>query len=771
VSVPGGVRNEDDIPRGTSGTVFVSDPTAEAERFAQALRAAGYTVVDVPLSMLVARVAVQHPRVILVDSDSDGALEVVSRMRELPDADGIDVVFVARPGGVIATNEDALAHEGSGFFERPVDVAALVRKVEVLTGGARPSEPPRRQSERPPPTVSTGGKRPSVPPSLPPASMRGPQVTAVTAESRPPTTTSTSASPRPARAPSDPPGSAAPPSARRVMGIAPPVSPELQQLLSDAEQRANVAAEVEVIVPSPEEEIEAVLPAELLASLDEPMDEDEEDDDVAPAPPRSSVAGAGSREGTHDGGGPRTTGASGTGIGATPATPATGGSGLKHTTGESVITPPPVQTGVGTHSGSTGDGSSTTGGGETHAKSAAATAGVSQAAAPSIAPPDAGWSPAEPSVLIAPSRPPPAPIESLIPQALVDAAMPAVITPGDAMRSVGRSIAMRTTGSLCFVGADGERRVVIVEGDIVTAASTAEDESLLAFLGVRGELPRETVRRLASKFPPFGRHAGAALVARGYLRQDTMWTTLRAHAEWVLARIVNLQVGRLLLEPQAPGRLATEPPVFGGASGAAVFVEVLRRIVPPAEAIERLGGTSSRIGEGPAAVLLGECALDAATTAHVRGAIGRPVRDVLAAVPEGDLATVLYALSQLGVIEVLRSVGGADSVEGENGAAEVAALDAEAVRERVRARLQLVDDGDYFAVLGVARDATGYEVKRAFLELRRAFDPSRILTPEIADLIDDVRKIVVVLEEAYEILKEPARRERYRRAIEAVPEG
>ena len=96
--------------------------------------------------------------------------------------------------------------------------------------------------------------------------------------------------------------------------------------------------------------------------------------------------------------------------------------------------------------------------------------------------------------------------------------------------------------------------------------------------------------------------------------------------------------------------------------------------------------------------------------------------------------------------------------------------DAEAIRERVRARAQLVDDGDYFAVLGVARDATGYEVRRAFLELRRAFDPSRMLTPDVADLAPEVRKITVVLEEAYEILKDTARRDRYRRAIEAVPD-
>jgi len=82
-----------------------------------------------------------------------------------------------------------------------------------------------------------------------------------------------------------------------------------------------------------------------------------------------------------------------------------------------------------------------------------------------------------------------------------------------------------------------------------------------------------------------------------------------------------------------------------------------------------------------------------------------------------------------------------------------------------------VDDGDYFAVLGVAHDATGYEVRRAFLELRRAFDPSRMLTPEVADLTADIRKITLVLEEAYEILKDTAKRDRYRRAIEALPEG
>ena len=62
-------------------------------------------------------------------------------------------------------------------------------------------------------------------------------------------------------------------------------------------------------------------------------------------------------------------------------------------------------------------------------------------------------------------------------------------------------------------------------------------------------------------------------------------------------------------------------------------------------------------------------------------------------------------------------------------------------------------------------------MRRAFLELRRAFDPSRLPTSDVSDLVEDMRKIASVLEEAYEILKDTARRERYRRAIEAVPDS
>jgi hypothetical protein len=761
-------------------TVFVSDPTAEAERAAQALRVGGYGVVDVPLSMLVARVAVQLPRVILIDADADGALDAVSRMRELPDADDIDVLFLARPGGAVASPEEALAHGGSGLFVRPVDVPSLVRKVEALAGT------PRTPSGNPVPLgygsyVPLAG-HPSDVPSLPPASMRALPYTPATPVPPPPGRMSSM------RSPSEPPG---PPSlvpARRPAVLAPPVSSELQQLLAEAEMRVQVRPESGSQPPTPEDEIEAVLPAELLASLDEPMEGDDDDDDLPPAAmsvgarpaPASQSGGRDRPERTNDGGAPRTTGAT-TGGGLTPS--------VKRRTEER-----PVGTGVaghtqaGTQTGPTGGGISTTGGSEPRldlprSPSDAGTPLQPEARTPfpegltpmpaDVMTPLPRWSTsgpepgtASPAAKLPPVEPVPAqgsPAES---------ALPSVLGAGDAMAALARAIAGRMGGSLCFVDGPIERRVVLREGDIGTAASSAEEESLLAFLGTRGELPKETVRRLSSKFPPFGRLAGAALVARGYLGQDQMWPALRAHAEWVLGRILQMQTGRLVHEGRPPGRLAGEPSVFGGSPGAAVFVELVRRIVSPADAVERLGGLGARLGDGRALALLPECALSQDAMDRMRGVAGATLREVLEDAPEReqqDLATVVFALGQLEVLEVLPSIAGGSDVDDAD--TDDAAIDAEALRERVRARSQLVDDGDYFAVLGVSRDATGYEVRRAFLELRRAFDPTRVLTPEIADLAGDVRKITVVLEEAYEILKDSTRRDRYRRAIEAVPEG
>jgi hypothetical protein len=764
---------------GRSPIVFISDASAETERIGDTLRGAGYVLADVPIANLSSRVGAQRPNVVLLDVDADGVLEELAKLRKLPGSAAIDFVYLGSGDGIVKNAEDALSNDGSAFFLRPVDVGSLVRKIEALTGGpiarpeARPSTPPPSL----PPSrglvspsmreIPPSSDRPSAP-SLPAPGLRTPG---------PPLPMSTTSLADLVDAP-------------RSFASFGTVSHELQQLLADAELRAEVLSTSEMALPSPEEEIEAVLPADVLASLDEPLDGDDDED----------AGGDGGRTGPGHGHERDGTGAhaKGTTSGGSRQ-PTTGSGGRSPGTGSqthdrrlSSDTPPRSITGgggIGTtppRLRATDEGAREVAPRSDHPREVTrAESGRRSEESPpprsrsedspaprsrsedSPAPRPSSWHP-PPSIASAPPSVDPVRGPSVQPAA--NNAAVVLLAPVDARRFFAEAVARRASGALCFESEGVVRRIVIRDGDLVAAASGGERESLVHFLAARGELSREEAPRLAAKIPPYGRHAGAALVAHGWLRQDQLWVVLRAHAEWIASAILQLARGSAQLEPDPPGRLRGEPSVFGAATGAEIFVELVRRAVPSEDALERLGGEATRITDGPNQGLLAECNLSPQDLELLHRARGGTVADLLARASDGEILAVLHALALLGVIEPVAApdFGRRDSRDRTD--PEVAALDDDAIRARVRARLELVEEGDYFSVLGVTRDATGYEVRRAFIELRRTFEPARILSPRLLDLADDVRKIVIVLEEAYEILRDGARRERYRRAIDARPE-
>jgi hypothetical protein len=129
---------------------------------------------------------------------------------------------------------------------------------------------------------------------------------------------------------------------------------------------------------------------------------------------------------------------------------------------------------------------------------------------------------------------------------------------------------------------------------------------------------------------------------------------------------------------------------------------------------------------------------------------------------------MVYALVQLGVLAFDAALPRARKRR-QGQAPSYDPIDAQALRSQVKARLSLVEEGDYFSLLGVPRSATSYEIHRAYLELRHGLEPSRVLSAATADLADDIELIIEVLDEAHDILRDQTRRERYRRAIEDKP--
>lgn len=768
--------------------IFVTDPSVEAEGIAQTLRALGYVVVDVPLAMLLARAAVQRPRVVLLDADAEGAREAAERLRDLQGGASAVVFFLGARVPLDEPGPDEA--RATWFFRRPVDVEALTTALGRVTPAPRGSG--RMGAADPSGPTSSAPASLAAPPGLPPPSMRSvssrppPSRGLLPGLSGPPSGPSLRPPPIPAEA------AALEAASLRSRRVTAPLSAELAALLHEAEARVGGSGH-DVAELSPDEEVEAVLPAEILASLDEPLDDDDARDDEMRVP----VMSGGGRGADPFGPGPTLTpgpvsspglsspGFSSSGLSsASPAPPGTltPGPGSAPPTAASGASSLPALRGAA--SGSSPPAS--------RPASAPPTA-ASRAALDTKAPPAPSLAP---SMDARPSRGPllarmtgashraPPEVSSVVapsPGASPTEGMPRVLGPGDGARALATVIAARATGTLVIVDGHGaKRRVSLREGDVVGVTSDIEREGLLPFLGARGDLPKDAVSRLTGRVPAGGRHAGAALVAHGLLRQDHLWDTLRAHAQWILGRLVLVRSGTAALEDDAPeGRGRHEPGAFGATPGAGVFVEVVRRAVDPQEAVDRLGGPTTRLVDGAHPGLLEECGLDDEVREMVARGRGRSVGDVMSS--GADVATVLHALVLLGVLEGVRAPGSVhildesvtSSVDRSSQGAEDGdsddALEEGALRARVRARSQLVDEGDYFAVLGVAPDATGYEIRRAFLDLRRSFEPVRVLSPRTADLADDVRRIVQVLEEAYEVLRDDTRRDRYRRAIADPP--
>jgi hypothetical protein len=771
------------IDRRRVPVVYVCDLSPEGKRIADTLRVAGYVLVEVPPEELrgVGTASLPRPNVLLVDGNANNAIEAIASLRKLPGFASMDVVCLVDDDHDAGS---ALPEDPAACFVRPVDVAALVRKIEALTGGPTP-RPEARPSPLPPslsPLSSLASSRGWRPSEVPPEDDEAPQAPLRLREAKgPPLPMSTTSLADLVDAP-------------RPLATLGTLSEELQQRLADAEVRAaRFAADDRVEIATPEEEIETVLPADILASLDEQLEGDEEDSAAAldarvglPTPADRDSAGVPLKQ-TTSGGRQQTTGAGARVVGA--------GTRLQHAS-EPVRVPSqypseaPRLVAPHIEAGERAQAFPTVG----LVKAVRANDTFSPIPPPEPVGdvrPESVWDMQEaPAPRPLSWYPPPAiasvppPVPSVVPSVNTDervhefatADTPekgeavVVLDAVDARRFFAEAIARRATGALCFECDGVTRRVVLRDGDLVAAASEGTDETLVHFLVERGELPREEAAGLALKLPPFGRYAGAALVAHGWLRQDQLWHVLRAHAEWIAAAVLRVRRGSAKLEAEPPGRLRGEPSVFGAATGASIFVELVRRAVPSVDALAKLGGPASRMADGPAYALLAECNLPPHDLDLLSRARGGTLRDVFARSGDGEMPAVLHALSLLGIVTIVKapSFGSAD-LSGRVDP-EVAAIDDDAVRGRIRARLSLVEEGDYFSVLGVTRDATSYEVRRAFVDLRRTFEPSRILTPRLLDLADDVRKIVLVLEEAYEILRDSARRERYRRAIDARPE-
>jgi len=306
--------------------------------------------------------------------------------------------------------------------------------------------------------------------------------------------------------------------------------------------------------------------------------------------------------------------------------------------------------------------------------------------------------------------------------------------------------AQRTSGRLLVGFAGGViKQVWWRRGVPVYAASNAATDGLQARLQARGLLgrgPLQAGSRLADEDLQV---AARRLVQAGLLKPREQGEAVRDAALRIVESLCSDAAERWLVDAEpAPADIGPGAPVLALlVAGARLGLGLarLREDLPESTCLniqtDDLAGLAAQMGWPEAEQWLG--LLDGGRS------LGQLVEE------DGLDAGELWAAAQ-----VLWAAGLAQPVEVDVDAALVA-ID----RRRIEERLALAGSSDYFALLGVARDAGRAAVLRAHADLRETFAEERLEPRSREELAGELAALQVALDEAREVLLDEALRAAY----------
>jgi hypothetical protein len=363
---------------------------------------------------------------------------------------------------------------------------------------------------------------------------------------------------------------------------------------------------------------------------------------------------------------------------------------------------------------------------------------------------------------------------------------------------LGRIHLERLDGRLTFRRGLAKKTIYFERGAPVFASSNLPDDRMGEMLARQGRLTREQRAKGAQILEATGRRLGGVLVELGALKESELTPLVRRHYEeitysvfaWPEGGDVPAEDGEWTLGPE---RVDRDEPILLDDPAPALILEGIRRKYAAPRLLRRLGGGTQvmqlLMGGAAASAVLDDMALSDEERLVVRRFDGvRTLDEIRAAANVGDevVCGVAWALVALRLAAVTRAVDAETTLpkvavalagngtsrpiaaaepappgEGARDGERDRARDQEIDRARVLSRYALVEEGDYFEVLGLPREASAHEVRRAHQALSRELSAAG-LDPEVAaELEGPLRAIRAVLDEGARVLGDPRLRRRY----------
>jgi len=332
---------------------------------------------------------------------------------------------------------------------------------------------------------------------------------------------------------------------------------------------------------------------------------------------------------------------------------------------------------------------------------------------------------------------------------------------------LARALADRLGGAFVLTSRGIERKVFVDGGEPVMAVSSAREDRLIELLYREGRLTEDQYQQAVMTIGASGRRAGVILMEKGLITPRELFPLVRHHYETLIFDTFTWREGTWRFDPE---QRATGERILLDVPAGALIVEGMRLRSTRAEidALILPGAMPLRLEEG--ICRLEEIDLPPEELALLEACDGSRSTHELAQsfdMAELELRTLLAGLVVLGWV---RPLGGDEADSPPQTAIftpVAAASELRVERARVADKLAQVEDGTYFSILEISPEASGYEVRKAYRRLRGQFATARFAVTGLADLQREVEMIRFVLDEAYEVLRDPAVREAYRLAIGA----
>jgi hypothetical protein len=351
------------------------------------------------------------------------------------------------------------------------------------------------------------------------------------------------------------------------------------------------------------------------------------------------------------------------------------------------------------------------------------------------------------------------------------------IADSDVAAQLGRLYLQRLTGRLVLRRDDVEKVIFFDRGAPILGTSSDPSDRMGEMLVRQGRLSAGQLAQASEGLPRAERRLGVVLVEMGFIKPAELAVIVRRHFEEIIYSAFEWEDGEWSLGPGQPNQeivLLDEHP-------AAIILAGVRRKYGAPRLMRCLGGgqqTFKRSGIDAAAELLPRMAMTAEETAIVELFDGARTLDEVRAISgarEEVVAGLAWALSVLGQLDRVERGGEAPAVNGAGTLheAEISRHGVErsrvsTARARILARYAIVEEGDYFELLDLRRDASDDQIRAAHERLMREIEPTSLDAGLVAELGAELRAIRAVLDEALRVLGEPGMRARYQGHLPAA---